>query len=181
MKQQFFVKKESGKPKMKRGEVIMIRQVKPSDFYAVTSVIQSWWGGKDLRATLPKLFFEHFQQTSFVVVEKGELIGFLVGFLSQSRSDEAYIHFVGVHPDHRKLKIGKMLYQAFYDVAKQEGRTTIKVVTAPVNKVSIAYHAKLGFQIEKGDKTVEGISVFSEYEGINEDRVLFVKKLEAMS
>lgn len=58
----------------------MIRQVKPSDFYAVTSVIQSWWGGRDLRAKLPKLFFEHFQQTSFVVVEKGELIGFLVGF-----------------------------------------------------------------------------------------------------
>ena len=48
----------------------MIRQVKPSDFYAVTSVIQSWWGGRDLRAKLPKLFFEHFQQTSFVVVEK---------------------------------------------------------------------------------------------------------------
>nr|WP_257215541.1 GNAT family N-acetyltransferase [Bacillus pumilus] len=159
---------------------MMIRQVKPSDFYAVTSVIQSWWGGRDLRAKLPKLFFEHFQQTSFVVVEKGELIGFLVGFLSQSHSDEAYIHFVGVHPDHRKLKIGEILYQAFYDVAKQEGRTTVKAVTAPVNKVSIAYHTKLGFQIEKGDKTVEGISVFSDYDGINEDRVLFVKKLEAM-
>lgn len=101
-------------------------------------------------------------------------------FLSQSHSDEAYIHFVGVHPDHRKLKIGKILYQAFYEAAKKEGRTTIKAVTAPINKVSIAYHTKLGFQIEKGDKTVDGISVFSDYDGIHEDRVLFVKKLEAM-
>ena len=104
----------------------------------------------------------------------------LVGFLSQSHSDEAYIHFVGVHPDHRKLKIGKILYQAFYEAAEKEGRTTIKAVTAPINKVSIAYHTKLGFQIEKGDKTVDGISVFSDYDGIHEDRVLFVKKLEAM-
>ncbi|WP_353855339.1 hypothetical protein [Bacillus sp. Bos-x628] len=45
--------------------------MKPSDFYDVTSVIQSWWRGRDLREKLPKLFFEHFQQTSFVVVEKG--------------------------------------------------------------------------------------------------------------
>ncbi|WP_226568251.1 hypothetical protein [Bacillus stratosphericus] len=107
----------------------MIRQVKPSDFYAVTSVIQSWWGGRDLRAKLPKLFFEHFQHTSFVVVEK-------------------------------------------------EWRTTIKAVTASINKVFIAYHTKLGFQIEKGDKKVDGISVFSDYDGIHEDRVLFVKRLE---
>ncbi|BBP90496.1 hypothetical protein BsIDN1_41140 [Bacillus safensis] len=146
---------------MKRGEVIMIRQVKLSDFYAVTSVIQSWWGEAEICAQNCQSYFSNiFSKQVLLLLKKGELIGFLVGFLSQSHSDEAYIHFVGVHPDHRKLKIGKILYQAFYEAAEKEGRTTIKAITAPVNKVSIAYHTKLGFQIEKGDKTVDGISVF---------------------
>ncbi|MDI6649280.1 GNAT family N-acetyltransferase, partial [Bacillus altitudinis] len=72
----------------------------------------------------------------------------MVVFLSQYHSDEAFILFVGVHQDNRKLKIGKILYLAFYEAAEKEGRTTIKAVTAPIIKVSIAYHTKLGFQIE---------------------------------
>ncbi|GIO02197.1 GNAT family N-acetyltransferase [Brevibacillus laterosporus] len=46
---------------------------------------------------LPKLFFEHFTHTSFIAEKNGELIGFLIGFLSQIHTDEAYIHFVGIH------------------------------------------------------------------------------------
>ncbi|MCR8987876.1 GNAT family N-acetyltransferase [Brevibacillus laterosporus] len=46
---------------------------------------------------LPKLFFEHFTHISFIAEKNGELIGFLIGFLSQIHTDEAYIHFVGIH------------------------------------------------------------------------------------
>jgi hypothetical protein len=45
-------------------------------------------------------------------------------------------------------------------------------------KVSIAYHAKMGFSIEEGDKEVDGVSVFSDYDGPNQDRVLFVKGID---
>ena len=34
------------------------------------------------------------------------LIGFLLGFFSQLHADEAYVHFVGVHPDFRRLGLG---------------------------------------------------------------------------
>ena len=50
---------------------------------------------------LPKLFFVHFRDTSFVAERDGELAGFLVGFLSQSEPEEAYVHFVGVSPAER--------------------------------------------------------------------------------
>ena len=51
---------------------------------------------------LPKLFFIHFEGTSFVAEdEEGELRGFVCGFLSQTAADEAYIHFVGVEPGAR--------------------------------------------------------------------------------
>ena len=51
------------------------------------------------------------------------------------------------------------------------------LLLSPVNKVSIAYHTKVGFNIEKGDKEVDGVSVFSDYDGVNQDRVLFVKNV----
>lgn len=125
---------------------------------------------------LPKLFFDHFTNTSLVVEKEGEIVGFLIGFLSQSYSNEAYIHFIGVHPDYRRHNIGKKLYNEFFNKVKQNGCKIVRCVTSPVNKVSIAYHTK-GFVIEKGDKTINGVSVNTDYDGPNQDRVLFVKEL----
>lgn len=35
----------------------------------------------------------------------------------------------------------------------------------------------MGFEIEEGDKLIDGVSVHSDYDGPNQDRVLFVKQL----
>jgi hypothetical protein len=48
---------------------------------------------------LPRLLFRNFGDASFAVEEEGELVAFLIDFVSQSRKGEAYIHFVGVRPD----------------------------------------------------------------------------------
>ncbi len=45
------------------------------------AVMPDWWGGRDLRDLLPRIFFEHFRGTSFVVEHEDELVAFLVGFL----------------------------------------------------------------------------------------------------
>lgn len=37
-----------------------------------------------------------------------------------------------------------------FNVVKQNDRNIVRCVTSPVNKVSIAYHIKMGFEIEKG-------------------------------
>lgn len=126
---------------------------------------------------VPKLFFVHFSNTSFVVEKDGEIIGFLIGFLSQSFPEEAYIHFVGVHPEYRKHHVAKRLYNEFFNVVKQSNRNIVRCVTSPVNKASVAYHTKMGFEIEKADDEVDGVSVHSDYDGSGQARVLFVKKL----
>ncbi|MDI3411539.1 GNAT family N-acetyltransferase [Bacillus sonorensis] len=156
---------------------MMIRHVEASDFERITPVINDWWGGRQMTDKLPRMFFEHFNNTSFIAEKDGELVGFLIGFLSQSNPVESYIHFVGVHPDYRKLQVGKTLYEAFYQKAKKAGCKTVRCITSPVNKVSIAYHRKMGFSIETGDKTSDGVQVCSHYDGPNQDRVLFVKEL----
>ncbi|MGG2054777.1 GNAT family N-acetyltransferase [Lysinibacillus pakistanensis] len=155
-----------------------IRSVKGSDYYVISPLINEWWGGRNMSDKLPKLFFDHFAQTSFIAEKDGKLVGFLIGFLSQTHSNEAYIHFVGVHPEYRKHHIGKHLYNKFFNVVKQSNRSIVRCVTSPVNKVSIAYHTKMGFEIEDGDRIIEGLSLNTDYDGPNQDRVLFVKKLD---
>ena len=141
-----------------------VRLVKGSDYYVISPLINDWWNGRQMSDLLPKLFFDHFKNTSFIVEEEGEIIGFLIGFLSQSYSNEAYIHFVGIHPEYRRKGIGKQLYNQFFDAIKQNDRNIVRCVTSPVNKASIAYHTKMGFEIEQGNKA-------------NQDKVLFVKYL----
>nr|WGD66408.1 GNAT family N-acetyltransferase [Bacillus velezensis] len=152
-----------------------IRTITSEDYEMVTSVLNEWWGGRQMKDKLPRLFFEHFQDTSFITYEPEGMTGFLIGFQSQSDPETAYIHFSGVHPDFRKMQIGKQLYDRFMETVKNRGCTKVNCVTAPVNKVSIAYHTKLGFEVEKGTKTVNGIPVFANYDGPGEDRILFVK------
>ncbi|MEW4283193.1 GNAT family N-acetyltransferase [Priestia koreensis] len=156
-----------------------IRSVKSTDYYTISPLINDWWGGRNVVDMLPKLFFDHFQQTSFVVEENEVVVGFLIGFLSQSNADEAYIHFVGIHPNWRKHRIGSKLYEHFFQVVQNEGRHIVRCITSPFNKTSIAYHTKLGFGVEEGNMTIDGVSVHQNYDGEGKERVLFVKNLKA--
>jgi ribosomal protein S18 acetylase RimI-like enzyme len=117
---------------------------------------------------LPKLFFLHFEGTSFVAEDGDELVGFLCGFLSQTVDDEAYIHFVGVSPEYRGEGVGRALYEHFFDEVRDLGRRVVRCVTSPVNRQSVAFHEALGFEVER---------VVPDYDGPGEDRVLLVKRL----
>ena len=81
-----------------------------------------WWGGRDLRPLLPKIFFEHFRGTSLVVEHEDELVAFLVGFLCRDHDDEAYVHFAGVHPAWRRVGLARDLYRRFFALARCAGR-----------------------------------------------------------
>ncbi len=119
-----------------------------------------------MAAMLPKLFFVHFRDTSFVVEDEGEVVGFLCGFRSQTYSDEAYIHFVGVDPERRGTGLARALYERFFEAVAP--RTVVRAVTSPVNERSVAFHQALGFEIERVD---------DDYDGRGEARVLLVKQL----
>jgi ribosomal protein S18 acetylase RimI-like enzyme len=146
----------------------VIRHAKPSDYGRVIGRVNVWWGGRDMAPMLPKLFFLHFEGTSFVAEEGEDLVGFLIGFLSQTADNEAYIHFVGVAPEHRGEGLGRTLYERFFDEVRAQGRTSVRCVTSPVNQESVAFHEALGFEV---DRLVE------DYDGPGEDRVLLVKRL----
>ena len=67
------------------------RNVRSSDCQQVLAVINDWRGGRNMADMLPTLFFDHFQNTSFIVEEDGQMVAFLIGFVSQSQAEESYI------------------------------------------------------------------------------------------
>lgn len=145
----------------------MIRQLEPADYGRVIAVIDEWWGGREMAPMLPKLFFVHFRDTSFVADDDdGALVGFLCGFRSQTHDDEAYIHFAGVRPDRRGSGLGGTLYERFFEAVAP--RSVVRAVTSPANERSIAFHRALGFEVERVDET---------YDGRGQARALLVKKL----
>lgn len=109
--------------------------------------------------------------------QDGVIQGFLIGFRSQTAPTQAYIHFVGADPHHRGQGIGRCLYQHFFGVVSNLGCTEVFSITSPVNKGSIAFHTRMGFEILPGDAETDGIAITTNYDGSGVDRVLFRRRL----
>jgi GNAT superfamily N-acetyltransferase len=157
---------------------MQIRHLEEADYEPIIAVVDDWWGGRRMTHMLPRLFFIHFRDTSFAVDVHGSTIGFLTGFVSQTYSDMAYIHFVGVHPDHRRCGVARRLYSTFCDAVRQRGCRTVCCVTSPINKTSIAFHTNLGFEIDHVTGEYDGVPCTLRYELDGEARVLFVKRMQ---
>lgn len=156
---------------------LKIRKSRPSDHENVISVMPNWWEGRDLTSAVLKIFFVHFGNTTYIAELNDDMVGFLVGFLSQSDESVGYIHFAGVHPNHRKIGVGRFLYQKFYDFCIARNRSIIKSCTSPINKLSIDFHLRMGFVIEPGDGVVDGVPVTMNFLRKNDPKVLFRKEL----
>ncbi|MCK7622989.1 GNAT family N-acetyltransferase [Streptomyces sp. RS10V-4] len=162
------------------------RRPTPADHARIQVALAEWWGGlggaagaQQRQLLVPRLFLQHFADTS-VLAERpdGTLHAFLIGFLSQSDPETAYIHFVGVCPDGKRSGVGSALYAWFFGLARSAGRSRVRCITGPNNRDSIAYHTRMGFRLEPGD-TVDGdgVPIHRDYDGPGLDRVSFVRDL----
>lgn len=130
---------------------------------------------------LPRLFFQHFSNTCLILENHEQLAGFLVGFCSQVSPKEAYIHFAGVHPMFRGQGNGRRLYDEFFSllINSEPNISTVCAVTSPINKCSVAFHRAMGFEVTPGPKHDSNFTYFSDYDGPEQDRVVFQKHLKA--
>lgn len=146
---------------------MQIRNIKVEDYFKVNDVLDDWWGGRPMTHLLPRLFFEHFQPTSFVIEAAEELVAFIIGFISQTNPTEAYIHFVGVNPNYRKQGHANNLYNLFFKTVQALGCHKVHCITTPINTGSIAFHEALGFQVQ----------LLKDYAGEGLDRIVFSKSI----
>jgi ribosomal protein S18 acetylase RimI-like enzyme len=163
-----------------------LRSATEADYGAVAGALQSWWtmpgldtaaAARERAALVPRLWLQHFARTSLIAergAERGTALdGFLIGFLSQDRLDEGYIHFVGVAPERRGAGIGRQLYDRFFALCRSAGRRTVRCVTSPTNTVSIAFHQAMGFEVERTGELVAK----PDYDGPGVARVTFVRSM----
>ena len=156
-----------------------IRPMRSDDYAPLIRVLDDWWGGRRIRELLPQLFFVHFRETSFIAEADGEITGFLAGFFSQTFADEAYIHFVGVNPAHRRHGLGGLLYAHFFDAMRANGRSIVRCVTSPINTTSIVFHTRMGFAPAPSETHNEqDVPYAADYDGPGEHRVLFSKHID---
>lgn len=161
---------------------ICLRRPVEADHGPVASVVDDWWGGRRLHDLLPRLWFQHFTGTSWIAeTDDGRLAGFLVGFISPDHPDEAYVHMVAANPNLRKAGVGRALYEAFFADVAARGVGRVKAITWPGNRVSVEFHQAIGFRVDDGPGSapIYGAPAFADYDYAGEDRVVFVRELDA--
>jgi GNAT superfamily N-acetyltransferase len=147
-----------------------VRRITKADFDRIVEVIDHWWGGPIGTFAHPIFFYELGDQA--LVVEQGsEMIGFLLGFTMQTKGAGAaktgYVHLVGIHPDHRRRGVGRLLYDRFTEECRAGGCVRMKAITTPGNEGSIRFHVALGWNVLEVD----------DYAGPGRRRIVFTRPL----
>lgn len=145
-----------------------IRPAVAGDYDLIVSVVNDWWG-RDVVPGLPRLFLDHFYSTSLVAETNGAMTGFLVGFISPSSPDEAYIHYVATDPAQRQAGLARRLYEQFFDRARRQACKSVRAITSPANAASIAFHRRMGFEVS---------GPVRDYNGSGRDMVTFNRTLD---
>jgi len=159
---------------------VRLRRPTPDDHAVVVARVDEWWGGRKLRALLPRLWFEHFSGTSWIAEgADGRIVGFLVGFLSPDHPGTAYVHMIAADPNRRRDGLGRRLYEQFFEDVRARGIREVRAVTWPGNRISVAFHRALGFRVDDGPDTapVYGTPSHVDHDGEGEDRVVFIRAL----
>ena len=161
-------------------EGIAFRRPTEADYARINGVMDDWWGGRAMAGMLPRLWLQHFTGTSWLAeTDDGALAGFLIGFMSPDHDDLAYCHFVATNPNLRGRGLGRALYERFFADARAAGRTRVKAITWPANRLSLAFHRALGFEVQQGNgsQNLYGTPAQPAYDFGREDRAILVREL----
>jgi ribosomal protein S18 acetylase RimI-like enzyme len=166
-------------------EGLSVRHPLGADHARVLLAQEDWWGGLGGAAgtlqrafLLPRLFFQHFADSSYLVEDaSGELAAFLIGFVSQSQPELAYVHFAGVAPAWRRSGVASALYERFFADVAGRGARAVKCITSPGNTASQAFHTGIGFEIDDSETLRDGVPVQVDYDGPGVDRVTFTRRI----
>jgi ribosomal protein S18 acetylase RimI-like enzyme len=159
---------------------LRFRRPVEADHARLNGQVDAWWGDRKIRHLLPRLWFQHFAGTSWVVEDgEGRPVGFLIGFISPDRPEEAYVHVIGTSPNHRRAGLATELYQRFFEDAAGRGARRVTAITWPGNRTSVAFHRALGFNAADGPGTqnLYGTPAYADYDADGEDRVVFTREL----
>ena len=159
---------------------IGLRHLTEDDHPPIVGLVDEWFAGQRVRHLVVRAWFRHFASTSWVAEDgEGRPVGVLLGYRSPDHPDEAVVHLVGVHPNHRRRGIGRALVEAFLAHVEPAGAATVTAVAWPDQPIAVAFFGAVGFRPDEGPGTqnLYGTRAFPDYDGQGEDRVVFVRRI----
>jgi len=127
---------------------MLIRNAGELDFLSCVGIAARAWPSFKERESIYHLFCKYFSKTCFICEREEAIRAFLLGFLSQVNTKDAYIHLVAVDPDYQRQGLAGRLYQRFFEVAFNLNARRVRLIVNPDNIASLAFHQKFGFQNE---------------------------------
>lgn len=143
------------------------RPLTKPDYDRVVEVIDQWWGGPIGTFAHPIFFYELGERALVVEDAAGDMIGFLLGFVDFEPVRTGYVHLVGIHPDHRRRGVGRVLYRDFVAACRDAQCVRMKAITTLGNDISIRFHLALGWAATEVE----------DYAGVGRKRIVFTLDL----
>ena len=165
-------------------EELKIRNTFEEDFVNIAELAEECSPMETERNSIYHIFTKFFRSTSFVAEStSGEIVGFILGFISQENPEEAYIHLLCVDPKKRGKSIGRKMVDAFMDAVALKGCKKVNLITKPINWNSISFYKKLGFLEDKSGETMNvlGTTAIKNYNGMGQHMVVFYRLIDNTS
>lgn len=83
-------------------------------------------------------------------------------------ADEAHLRMLGVHPDHRRRGIGRLLLEACIEEARRAGKTRFTLNTHPRMRAARRMYESQGFRRGKDRSVADGLRLLSYWLPIGE-------------
>ena len=148
---------------------MIVRPLGKHDFDHLVQVVERCWGealGGEVHPIHP-IFFHELGGLAHVAERRGAILGFILAFLIPEGPPTGYVHFVGVHPDHRRRGIGTTLYQTIEERCIDRGCANLRAVAAPENQVALEFHLGNAWQVTHA----------ADYAGPARPRLVFTKSI----
>jgi len=156
------------------------RHPEETDHPGLVALVDDWYGGRRVHATFGRFLLAHFGSTSLLAeTVDGTVAGYLVGFVSPDRPEEAFVHIAAVNPNLRRRGIGRELYRRFGILAAVRGARRVVAHVWPGDPIAVKFHRGLGFAPQSGDgeMSLYGTLALPDYDYPGEDRAIFMRSI----
>jgi len=123
-----------------------IMPARVTDVQQVLEDHERYWGERDLRSLHLLALVQEFGETCLVARGEEGILGYVIGFVTPTGT--GYVHIVAIRDDARGTGLGRRLWAEFANIARRQGATRLKAITSVGNTRSIAFHRRLGFDVE---------------------------------
>lgn len=158
---------------------MLVRNVFEGDFLEIVNKSKEWADIVVEREGIYHVMTAHFRGTCFISEDMGKMLGYLLGFRSQTNPEVAYMHLIQVDPKMRGHGVGRKLYRQFEDAAKAMGCKKVITTSRPQNKLASAFYEYMGFMpVESGNMIeVDGTRAIRDYNGPGKHVIVWSKDI----